>query len=240
MLRLRRIGSNLHYACTAALAILAVPLIVHLHLPLHLNLGRMITFYRVGLGSKSIFRSLIFALLPTIDALFVLELVERARTEGESPRGKLAGVFAAAAYLFVGISLVLVYNDIIIASRLPVSYDNSLNQIEMHLLHGGSVSGIAHTMFRVLPPQVLRFLDFAYFQMFLVVGGAFLVCSYYSLRLGLQFAGTCLTAYYLALLIFFIWPTYGPYFFCADHLARYPQYLTTYQFHKAGIAALAA
>lgn len=280
---LQSLGSRLHFFSTAALALLAVPLIIHSRLPVRLHWGTMLVFFWVSLGSKSVPRALLFvllafpprqtigpflarwrrqkirialalvflaalslmlqfaaALLLTIDALLVLELAERARADGQSFAAKAAGVLAVAAYLFLGISLVLVYNDIIMAARLPVSYDSALNHLDMRLLGGHSVSELAHRLYGTLPAWMLRFLDVAYFQMFLVVGGAFLIAAYQSPSRGLRFAGTCLTAYYVALLVFFVWPTYGPYLFCPGHLDRYPQYMTTYLFHQAGIAGLAA
>lgn len=280
---LLRLVSKLHYACTALLAILAIPAIQRLHLPMHLNWRGMMVVYWVGFGSKSIFRALVFcilafplsqtlapfwaryrkeklrillvlvflialscavqftvAILLAIDALFVVELAERAKEEGNSFPQRMIAMLASAAYLFLGISLVLVYNDIIIASRFPLSWDNALNKVDMRVFGGRSVSDVAHTLFTILPTGFLRFLDFVYFQMFLVVGAAFLISAYYSFRRGLQFAGACLTAYYLGLLVFYIWPTYGPYIFCIGHAARYPPYLTSYIFQKGGIAGLQA
>ena len=280
---LRRLFANLHYAGTALLAILAVPAIRHLHLPMHINWGRMLVFYWVSLGSRSVPYALAFclltfpvgrtvvpflerykkaklrgaltlaflillcvrlsfatALLLTIDAVFLIELAERARGQSVPFHRKLGWVAISAAYLFVGITLVLIYNDIIIAIRFPVSYDSLFNRIDMRILNGRGISGIAHAIFSVAPRSLLSFLDFAYFQMFLVVGAAFLISAYGSFRRGLQFAGTCLTAYYLALLVFYIWPTYGPYIFCVGHLERYPTYLTTYAFQEAGITGLRA
>lgn len=283
LIALRQLLSRLHYACTALLGALAIPVIRHLDLPMRLNWRGMLVFYWVGLGSKSIFVALLFALLAfplsrtlgpfwarwhkqklrivlaflfllalsrvvqfkaalllAIDALFLAELAERARKNESRFRKKAALVLISATYLFVGISLVLVYNDIVIASRWPVVYDSAFNRMDMWVLGGRSVSEIAHTMFRILPSAILRFLDFAYFEMFLVVGAAFLISAYDSLKRGAQFAGTCLTAYYIGLLVFCIWPTYGPYIFCRDHLAHYPSYLTTYVFQEAGITGLTA
>jgi hypothetical protein len=77
-------------------------------------------------------------------------------------------------------------------------------------------------MFAVLPPRLLSFLDFAYFQMFFVMGGTLFVSAYTSCKRGLQFAGACLTAYYLTLLIFYVWPTYGLYLYCSTHAAEFP------------------
>lgn len=180
------------------------------------------------------------ALLLTANALIVVELAERSKSEAGSFHRKGISVFVSAAYMFLGATLVAIYNDIIVASRFPLSYDAILNRVDTSILGGRSVSAIAHTMFTILPARLLSFLDFAYFQMFFVVGGVLLISAYYSCKRGLQFVGTCLTAYYLALLIFYIWPTYGPYIFCSTHAAQFPTYLTSYIFQTAGMPSLQA
>jgi hypothetical protein len=182
------------------------------------------------------------ALLLTLDAMFIAELAERARVERTSFLKRITPLFLASVYLFIGISLVLAYNDIIIASRSPISYDSTFNRIDSFLLGGTDVSQIAHATYQTLPPWSLRFLDFAYFQMFGIVGAAFLITGYGSIKRALYFSGACLTAYYLGLLLFYMWPTYGPFISCSHHFERYPAYLTTYIFQKAemlGVAAIA-
>jgi len=186
------------------------------------------------------FLSFAIAMLLTVEALFVAELAERSNSEaGSFPRKALA-VLASAAYMFLGASLVMIYNDIIVAARFPLSYDAFLNRVDTSILWGRSVSVIAHTMFTVLPARLLSFLDFSYFQMFPVVGAALLISAYHSWRRGMQFVGCCLTAYYLTLLVFYVWPTYGPYIFCSTHTAQFPHYLTSYIFQTAGMQNLPA
>ncbi len=180
------------------------------------------------------------AIVLTVDALFIVELAERSKSEGEPFYRKAVSIFVAAAYLFFGVTLVIAYNDIIVASKFPVSYDAALNRLDASVLLGHSVFSIAHTMFIVLPPRLIGFLDFAYFQMFFVMGGTLLVSAYTSRKRGLQFAGACLTAYYLTLLIFYIWPTYGPYMYCTIHAAEFPRNLTSYIFQTSGMPGLQA
>ena len=281
---LRQLVSKLHYACTALLAVLAIPTIQRLGLPMHVDWRGMLVVYATGMGTRSVLGALCFCVLAlpfgqtlgafweryrkekarlllvlafliivlscarqfavgillAIDGLFLVELVERGKTRGNSFHRRMLSVLVSAAYLFLGIILVLIYNDIIVASRFPLSYDNALNKIDLLIFFGRSVPDIAHTLFRVVPEGPLRLLDFAYFQMFTVVGAAFLISAYSSLTRGLQFAGACLTAYYIALPIFYIWPTYGPYIYCLGHAARYPHDLTSFVFQKGGIADLQA
>jgi hypothetical protein len=182
------------------------------------------------------------ALLLALDGIFVVELAERARSEGDSFWRRITPLAPASAYLFLGITVVLAYNDIIIASRWPISYDQAFNRIDSFFLGGRDVSQIAHAAYQSLPAWCPRFLDLAYFQMFAVVGAALLISGYGSFNRALQFAGACLTAYYLGLLLFYLWPSYGPFISCSHHLDRYPSYLTTYAFQKAemlGVAAIA-
>jgi len=180
------------------------------------------------------------ALASAAQALFVIELAERSKSEAGSLPRKAMAVFAPAAYMFAGLNLVIIYNDIIVASRFPLSYDAFLHRVDASILWGRSISSIAHAMWAILPARLLTFLDFAYFQMFAVVGAGLLMNSYVSCRRGMQFVGACLTAYYLALLIFYVWPTYGPYVFCATHAAQFPPFLTAYSFQTSGMQSLQA
>jgi hypothetical protein len=44
----------------------------------------------------------------------------------------------------------------------------------------------------------------------------------------LQFVGTILTSYYLALIIFYVWPAQGPYSLCPGHFSRFPSDLQSF------------
>ena len=278
---LRKIVPNLHYACTVLLAILAVPLIRHLHLPAHLDWRGNLVFYWVTLGSRSLLYAMVFCglafplrqsvglflaryrreklrilfalvflvllyrvlpftttILSAAKALFVIEFAERSKSQAGSFPRKAIAVFVPATYMFAGLTLVIIYNDIIVAGRFPLSYDAFLSRVDASILWGRSISSIAHAMCAILPVRLLTFLDFAYFQMFAVVGAGLLMSAYCSYRRGMQFVGACLTAYYLALLIFYVWPTYGPYVFCGTHAAQFPAYLTAYRFQTSGMQSL--
>jgi hypothetical protein len=280
---LRKIVPNLHYACTALLAILAVPAIQHLHLPADLDWRGNLVFYWVTLGSRSLLYAMVFcglafplresfgvfwaryrkeklrilfalvflvllhrvlpftiAILSAAKALFVIELAERSKSGAGSFSRKAMTVFVPAAYMFAGLTLVGIYNDIIVADRFPLSYDTFLNRVDTGILWGRSISSISHAMWAILPARLLTFLDYAYFQMFAVVGAGLLMSAYGSYRRGMQFVGACLTAYDLALLIFYVWPTYGPYVFCVTHAAQFPAYLTAYSFQTSGMRSLQA
>src|SRR5260370_22480116 len=53
---------------------------------------------------------------------------------------------------------------------------------------------------------------------------------------GLQFVGTVLTAYCIALIVFYTWPSQGPYYLCAEHFSRFPSTLQAYTIEKVLIA----
>jgi membrane-associated phospholipid phosphatase len=56
----------------------------------------------------------------------------------------------------------------------------------------------------------------------------------------MQFVGACLTAYYIGLLIFYIWPTYGPYVYCQMHAAQFPTYLAAHSLQVGAMRSLQA
>ena len=280
---LQKAAANLHYAGTVLLAVSAIPAIQHLHLPTRLNWVRILEFYWITLGPRSMLYALVFcivalpvretlgpfwsrykkeklrfvfvllfllvlqqalwltiAIVLTVDSVFVVELAERCRSNGSSFRKTGIAVLISTTYMLAGLTLVTIYNDIIVASKFPVSYDAVLNRMDTWILGGRTVPVIAHKMLAILPRQLLRFLDFAYFQMFLLVGAALLIAAFDSCMRGLQFVGTCLTAHYLTLLTFYLWPTYGPYLFCSTHAAQLPVYLSSYAFQISGMPHLQA
>jgi hypothetical protein len=55
-------------------------------------------------------------------------------------------------------------------------------------------------------------------------------------RRGLEFVGTILMAYYLALGLFYLWPSHGPYYLSAEHFTRFPDTLQVYSIQRATIA----
>jgi PAP2 superfamily len=221
-----------------------------LALPLRETLGPFCERYmkeKTRIALSLFFAVLLLCLLPLKPAilcsamtLFVIELVERSKAESISLSRKAVGILVPALYMFAGLTLVIIWNDIIVADRFPLSYDAFLNRIDTSILWGRSIPSLSHSLLASLPTRFVMFLDYAYFQMFPVVGGCLLMTAYVSYRRGMQFVGACLTAYYIALLIFFIWPSYGPYVFCSQCLATFPRYLAAYNFETSGMRSLEA
>ena len=179
------------------------------------------------LGFLSWAFTVVKALVLTVDTIAILEFRE-SRSAAEL-RKTAAAVGLAALYLFAGFLLVFAYNDIIVSARFNFAYDPAFYAMDRWLLHGASVSGLSHWAVRKLPLFWFYFLEFIYFGMFAQIGaGLILVTVCEERRRGLQFVGTILTAYYLALGLFYLWPSHGPYFLCPAHFSRFPRTLQAY------------
>ncbi|MGD1077386.1 MAG: phosphatase PAP2 family protein [Candidatus Sulfotelmatobacter sp.] len=171
------------------------------------------------------------ALVLGIDAVALLELLNRQKAKGL--RHTAAAILAPAAYLFFGFLMVLAYNNVIVSVRYNFATDPALAAIDHWLLHGHSVSDLSHWALQALPLLFFRALEFIYFGMFLQIGATLIFLALYDGRTrALQFVGTILTSYYLALIIFYIWPAQGPYTLCPAHFSRFPASLQSYNIQK--------
>jgi hypothetical protein len=166
-----------------------------------------------------------------IFSIAVLEWFDRTQGEG-SLRSSLLALAPAAFYLFWGLLLVSAYNDIAVTSRPNITYDAAFDRVDSWLLHGLTVSGIAHSAIHTLPGWFYKAVEFVYyFCMFPQVGAALLLLSFRCGRKDtFRFAVALLTAYYLAIAIFWLWPTQGPFFFCSNHFADFSASLRTGEF----------
>jgi hypothetical protein len=174
------------------------------------------------------------ALVLTVDTVAVLEVRERL-----SPSGLLrsaSAILPPAIYLFVGLLLVSAYNDIILSVRFFAADDAAFNSMDKWLLHGVSVPQLCHWALQVLPLSFFHFLEFIYYGMFAQIGAALILVSLHSgNRRALQFVGAVLTGYYLALVLFYLWPSQGPYYLCPAHFSQFPSALKTYAFQRGSM-----
>jgi hypothetical protein len=171
------------------------------------------------------------ALVLTLDAIALLELYERNGRFGL--RRDLVAVVLPGAYFFAGFLLVLAYNVIIVSVRYPFAYDPVFNAADQWILHGATVSTLSHWALQALPLRFFHFLEFIYFGMFWQIGAAIILVSlFYGRACGMQFIGTILLAYYLALAAFYLWPSQGPYYLCPAHFSRFPSTLQAYNIEK--------
>jgi hypothetical protein len=149
-------------------------------------------------------------LILTVDTIAILEF---RRTDDRSRRAAaFSALFLASAYLFAGFLLVFAYNDVILSIRFFASADGMFNAVDQWLMHGWSVSKMAAWAVQHLPRGTFDWLEFIYFGMFTQIGAALMLTSLASRERGQRFVGTILTAYYLALVLFYLWPSQGPYY----------------------------
>jgi hypothetical protein len=175
------------------------------------------------------------ALFLSVDAAALLELLRRQKALGLRLRLRRAAsaILAPAAYLFFGFLMVLAYNCAIVSVRFNFATDPALAAIDHWLLHGHSVSELAHWAVHVFPLSLFRAAEFIYFGMFPQIGATLVLLSLCAGRgRALQFVGTILMSYYLALAIFYIWPSQGPYYLCPAHFSRFPASLQCYNLQK--------
>jgi len=181
----------------------------------------------------------VHGLVLTVDTVAILEFRERLRSQ--SSWRATADVLIPAFYLFCGLLLVSAYNDIIVSCRFFAVADAMFNSMDQWLLGGLTVARICHWALHVFPLSFFRFLEFVYFGLFSQVGaGLILTAIACGRRRGLQFVGTVLTAYYLALGLFYLWPSQGPYYLCLNHFSEFPAILKTYGAQKGSIAGAQA
>jgi hypothetical protein len=179
------------------------------------------------------------ALVLTGYGVAVLEVREALKPNGFLQSA--SAILPPAIYMFLGLLLVSAYNDIILSVRFFAADDAAFNSMDQWLLHGLSVSRVCHWSLQAFPISFFHFLEFIYYGMFAVVGAALiLTCQHHGRLRGLQFVGAILTAYYLALLLFYIWPSQGPYYLCSDHFSQFPPVLKTYAAQKGSIAGAQA
>jgi hypothetical protein len=175
------------------------------------------------------------ALILTVDVIAVLELRERLKPTVRHEAAR--SVLIPALYLFAGFLLIFAYNDIIVSIRFYGATDTAFNAMDMWLLRGTSVSNLSHWAVRRFPLSFFYFLEFVYFGMFAQIGAALILSGIYSgKKVALGFVGTILTAYYLALILFFLWPSQGPYYQCPVHFSDFPPSLKAYVIQKTSIA----
>jgi hypothetical protein len=175
------------------------------------------------------------ALVLTVDTLALLEWRDRQNRHGL--RNAAAAVLPPAAYLFFGFLMVLAYNGAIVSARFNFATDPALAAIDRWLLVGHSVGDLTHWAVRVFPLAFFRAMEFIYFGMFPQIGAALILVALCDGRArAFQFIGTILMSYYLALAIFYLWPSQGPYYLCPDHFSRFPASLQSYHIQKTLIA----
>jgi hypothetical protein len=171
------------------------------------------------------------ALILAVDAIAILEVRERHSLR--ELRKVAVAILLPASYLFAGFLLVLAYNCIIDSVRFNFAFDAVFNAADRFILHGWSVVDLSQWATQRFPVSFFRFLEFVYFGMFPQIGaGIVLVALYEGRDRGLELVGTILTAYYLALGFFYLWPSQGPYYLRSIQFPRFPTSLQAYKIQQ--------
>lgn len=198
---------NFHYFATVILALGLIPAFRIARLPLRFAWG----VYFINYWWLRAFQSMVTAILLYaigFPSEFWRRLTSRAGPK-ESPRETLLAIFIPAAYFFLVLILVFSYNDVIAMLRFNGLADATLNRVDSWILGGATVSSMAHHVsFRAS-----KIMERIYFLMFSQIGGCLILLA---LRCGrdiaMRFIATIATAYYIALILFYIVPATGPFY----------------------------
>jgi PAP2 superfamily len=176
-----------------------------------------------------------FGAMIVVDGLVLAELMDRSRGSLNTVANVLRSVAWPAVYLFFGLVAMFCYNDLIASLKFIGAYDAFFLRLDSILMNGHSISGLAHSAARHLPVQVFSIAEFIYYGMFGQVGAALVltgVCL--GRRESCRYVGTVLTAYAIALLLFYLWPTIGPFYTCPFHSLP-PVRLVSYDYQQNAV-----
>jgi hypothetical protein len=227
-----------YWLVLAAQSVLVAAILWSLGSPGHSVLGLLINRYRRG--PLRVVLLLVYvvilawsltwvkALVLTVDTIAVIEYIERGTMR--RVRQTAGTILLPASYLFAGFLLVLAYNDVFVAVHRNFAYDSTFNAIDKWILRGWSVSDLSHWAVRTFPLTFFQFLEFGMFPQ--IGAGIILVSLYQGKSRALQLVGTILMAYYLALGLFYLWPSQGPYYLCPGHFSRFPGTLQAYSIQR--------
>jgi hypothetical protein len=148
-----------------------------------------------------------------VDGFVLAELIDRSRGSHDTISKILRSVASPAVYLFFGLVAMFCYNDLIASMKFIGAYDAFFLKVDSILMRGHSISGMAHSLAPHLPIQTFGIAEFIYYGMFGQVGAALVLTALcLGRRESLRYVGAVLTAYGIALLLFYLWPTIGPFY----------------------------
>jgi PAP2 superfamily len=170
----------------------------------------------------------ISGLILMVLAIVLGEIVDRTHGDLNAIVGLLKRLLLPSLYLFFGLVMVFAYNDVVASIRKPSVFDWLYLRMDSYLLAGSSVSAIAHSLIHRTPGTAMV-AETIYYGMFNQIGAALIIVGVcVGSKQALRYVGTLLTAYYLGLILFFLWPSMGPFFSCPNHFSEFPQFLRTY------------
>ena len=150
------------------------------------------------------------------------------QTKGDRLR-RIGSFLIPALYLFLGITLIWDYNDIVASFRAFNEYDSFFMRLDAWL--GIDVPAISKEAVVLFSPRLLEVAEDIYYGMFVVLGAGVILIGLQSGRnRAMRFAGGALLAYYVALFCYAAFPSLGPFLLCSDHAASFPATLDTYRY----------
>ena len=174
-----------------------------------------------------------FGFMLIVDAVAILELVDRSNERRCSTANMFLDVFFPAAYLFVIIIGVFAYNDIIAVLRYTGSWQYVLNRADAFILGGHTIPPWSDAVL-LRWPRLIPELRMIYFGMFAQVGAAIVILAWREGRsVALKFVGTAAFAYYIALFIFYWVPATGPFSISPEHFSVLPVASQTSEIQRA-------
>jgi len=170
-----------------------------------------------------------------VDGLVLAEFIDRSRGSIDTIAKVLRSVALPAVYLFFGLVAMFCYNDLIASMKFIGVYDAFFLRVDSVLMNGHSISSLAHSLAPRLPVQVSELAEFIYYGMFGQIGaGLVLTALCLGKRESFRYVGTILTAYVIALVLFYLWPAIGPFYTCPFHSFPHVQ-LATYEYQQNAI-----
>ena len=161
----------------------------------------------------------------TIDALALAELLERRKQQFGMA---LLDVFVPAAYLFVGVLGVYLLNHAIAGIRFAATYDRAFNRADAFLF-GTTASQVSRWMSIHLPESFFSMMEFVYRTLYAQIGAGIAITALFEGReYAMRYVRTLLAGYCLALMVFFLWPTIGPFAIRDSPASQYTSFSSTY------------
>jgi hypothetical protein len=185
-------------------------------------LAMMIWFFGVFLGLQVV-----------IGGIALAELMARRKEMFGAALGDLA---IPASYLFIGIVVVFSFQHGIAGLKFAGAYDPFFKHLDRVIFHA-DVSQMSHAALAFLPGWAARIFEYAYYSLFMQIGGALVITAVAGGRKqALQYVATLLVGYYVALACFSLWPTIGPFSVCPTHYSEYPTSLRTFTIQETILA----
>ena len=171
-----------------------------------------------------------------LDGLVLSEVLDRCRGSLHKIAELARKVFPPAIYLFFGLLAVFCYNDAIASLKWPGTCDGFFLRLDSMLLRAHSVSELSRFASIHFRPWQWKLTELIYYGMFGQIGAALIVIAVRDgRRRAASYVGTILTAYWLAIGLFYWWPSLGPFYLCSDHLSHFPRLLETFAIHQSAL-----